>query len=185
LSFEVPNVPARERFNLWAVPVRIDPSELHASEPAIFLNTAFDERSPMFSANGRWVAYASDESGRREIYVRAFPDDGRKWQVSSDGGSYPEWSRHRPELFFQSLDGLIMAAPYSEDAARFTAGKPRLWSIESIDNRNDYKNYTVASDGRHVAAVVRHVPEAQRTDRSVMLLINALDEFGRRMPAGR
>ena len=57
-----------------------------------FLDTPFDERSPMISPNGRWLAYISDESGRDEIYVLPFPVAGQKWPISSEGGTEPKWS---------------------------------------------------------------------------------------------
>ena len=165
--------------------MRIDDSGLRASTPEPFLITAFDERSMTFSADGRWVAYSSDESGRREIYVRAFPDDGRKWQVSTSGGDFPQWPRDRHELFFQSPDALIMMTPYSAAAGRFVPEKPRVWSKQAIDNRVEIRYYSVASDASHVAAIVRYAPPGQRPDRSVTLLINALDQFGRQMPTSR
>jgi Tol biopolymer transport system component len=185
LAFQEHNPSARESWNLWTVPVRTDGSTLRAAEPEPFLKTAFDERSLAFSADGRWVAYSSSESGRHEIYVRGFPDDGRKWQVSSNGGMYPEWSRGRPELFFQSLDGLIMAASYSAKGALFTVEKPRVWSTERLDHWELHRNYSVASDGRRVAALVRYIPPGQYPERTVTLVINALDEFGRQVTGSR
>ena len=131
------------------------------------------------------MAYSSNDSERREIYVRAFPDDGRKWQVSTSGGDYPQWSRDSQELFFQGPDGLIRMTPYSVDADRFVPEKPRVWSTQPIDNRNEIRYYSVASDASRVAAIVRYVSPGQRPDRSVTLLINALDLFGRQTPTSR
>jgi serine/threonine-protein kinase len=168
---------AREQWNLWTVPVRIDDSGVTASQPEPFLATAFDERAIVFSADGRWVAYSSDESGRREIYVRAFPDEGRKWQISTNGGTYPQFSPHRSELFFQTLDGLIMVAPYSVKPTGFAAERPRVWSNVPIDNSNELPYFAIAPDGKSVAAVVRTVPPERQPNRSVMLWLNALDRF--------
>ena len=79
--------------DLWTVSLRIDPAGLRASEPEPFLRTIFDERHLTFSQDGRWVAYSSTESGsRHEIYVRAFPNDGRRWKISDTGGIVPQWS---------------------------------------------------------------------------------------------
>ena len=55
----------------------------------------------------------SDESGTYQIYVRAFPDKGGKWQISNSGGAYPMWSRNGHELFFEALDNRIMVAAYT------------------------------------------------------------------------
>ena len=179
LSFQELHASGRGSWNLWTVPVRIDGSGLRASTPEPFLITPFDEREITFSVDGRWVAYSSNDSERREIYVRAFPDDGRKWQVSTSGGDYPQWSRDSQELFFQGPDGLIMMTPYSVETDRFVPEKPRVWSTQPIDHRNETRFYSVASDASRVAAIVRYVPPGQRPDRSVTLLINALDQFGR------
>ena len=57
-------------------------------EETIFLSTPFNEYQATFSPDGRWLAYISNESGREEVYVRAFPGPGGKWQISSEGASW-------------------------------------------------------------------------------------------------
>ncbi len=79
-----------------------------------------------FSPDGRWLAYASDESGRFEIYVRAFPGPGGKWQVSTAGGGYPVWSRDGKELFYLTLDNRVASVRVSSSGASFSAGPPAL-----------------------------------------------------------
>jgi len=76
----------------------------------LLLDSAFLEVDPAISPDGRWIAYASDETGRMEIYVRPFPDvaDGQ-WQVSADGGFDPLWSPDGRELFFNSFTGMLVA----------------------------------------------------------------------------
>jgi len=76
----------------------------------VLVATAAEEVSPELSPDGRWLAYTSNESGRREVYVRPFPDaaEGR-YQVSTAGGDTPWWSRDGHELFF--VDGAQRAAP--------------------------------------------------------------------------
>lgn len=84
----------------------------------------FNELNAEISPDGRWVAFESDETGRREIYVRPFPDvDAGRWQVSSDGGRTPRWSRDGRELFFLGLDGAMMAARV-EPADAFVSDAP-------------------------------------------------------------
>ena len=78
--------------------------------PDFFLQTPADERLPSFSPEGMWLTHASRESGNFRVYVRAFPDTGGKWQISSDEGKYPMWSRSGSELFFEFLDNRIMVA---------------------------------------------------------------------------
>ena len=75
--------------------------------PEPFLQTRFDERSPAFSPNGRWIAYDSNASGRTEVYIRPFPatSDNRQLRVSDRGGWGPRWRDDGRELFFAGLDG--------------------------------------------------------------------------------
>jgi serine/threonine-protein kinase len=97
-------------FDLWTVPLESDGAGLRAGKPEVFSQTPFDERHPMFSPDGRWIAYTSNESGTYQVYVRAFPDKGGKWQVSNSGGSFPIWSRSGRELFFRNPENRIMVA---------------------------------------------------------------------------
>jgi Tol biopolymer transport system component len=82
------------RADIWTVPAFGDPT------PAEYLRTSFDERRPAFSPDGRWVAYESDESDRREVYIAPFPRASRKWQVSTGGGVMPRWRGDGKELYF-------------------------------------------------------------------------------------
>jgi Tol biopolymer transport system component len=75
------------------------------------VQSRFDEIEGQFSPDGHWLAYASDESGRDEVYVRPFPEAGRTWQVSGTGGSQPRWARDGHELFYVAPDSRLMALP--------------------------------------------------------------------------
>ena len=91
------------------------------------IQTPFSETSAEISPDGRWVAYESDESGQDEIYVRPFPDvNVGRWQVSTEGGSKPLWSRNGRELFYLVASGAgatVMSAPV-ERGTRFMVGTP-------------------------------------------------------------
>jgi Tol biopolymer transport system component len=80
-------------------------------------------RAARFSPDGRWIAYQSDQSGRFEAFVRAFPGPSRSWQVSIGGGESPAWARSGRELFFRSGDAM-MAVDVTA-TAQFSAGRPR------------------------------------------------------------
>jgi serine/threonine-protein kinase len=83
-------------------------------EPEIYLRTPFTEMNPKISRDGRWIAYASNETGRMEIYVRPFSGSGGQIKVSSDGGSWPVWSPDGTELFYgQFRDRKLMAVRYT------------------------------------------------------------------------
>ena len=133
----------RTKNDLWVVPLD------GAREPKPFLKTPFNEAQGQFSPDGRWVAYSSDESGRREVYVRAFsgldPGEslgaGGKWQVSNAGGQEPRWRGDGKELYYWSGTKLA-AVSIQAGAKNIEAGTPReLFPLSS-------GNYDAAADGR-------------------------------------
>src|SRR5262249_21247055 len=75
--------------------------------------------------DGRWIAYVSDESGREEVYLRAFPQPEGRWQVSANGGSQPRWQRDGRALFFVSPEGRLMATEVRTTPAP-VMGNPRV-----------------------------------------------------------
>ena len=94
--------------------------------------TEFNESVGVFSPDGKWVVYHSNESGTLEIYVASFPGPGRRWQVSTDGGVYPTWRADGAEVIYTRLDGTIMAsAVRAEDDSFFVDGEEQLFAIGS------------------------------------------------------
>jgi len=87
----------------------------------LFLKSASAPNVARFSPDGKWVAYASNESGRWEIYVTSFPTAQGKWQVSNAGGEQPKWRIDGKELFYLAADGKIVAVPVMT-GANFDAG---------------------------------------------------------------
>jgi serine/threonine-protein kinase len=77
--------------------------------PHAIVASPFDERALALSPDDRWLAYVSDESGRNEVYVRAFPEGGERWQISVAGGTEPRWRRDGLELFYRNADTLLAA----------------------------------------------------------------------------
>jgi len=115
-----------------------------------FLGTPFNEVQARFSPNGRWVAYASDESGRFEVYVRPFPASSGQTQISIAGGTQPEWRRDGKELFYISADGKLTAVPVTTDGTTFSAGTPRaLFDVEVPESNPPFPtDYAVTADGQ-------------------------------------
>jgi Tol biopolymer transport system component len=121
-------------------------------KPVPFLQSASNEHYARLSPDSRWMAYASDESGRDEVYVRSFPSGDGQWQISSGGGTEPRWRGDGKELFFIAADGNMMAAPVSSDS---TGAKPmfqpatsqRLFDAYARPPNGYIWTYDVTSDG--------------------------------------
>ena len=119
--------------------------EEQAARP--FLQSAYAETSPRFSPDGRWIAYASDESGRSEVYVQPFPGPGAKSQVSTTGGEQPRWRRDGKELFYREASGRFMVVPTTLRAGSFEAGAPQPL-FEARANTTTGTHYDVTADGQ-------------------------------------
>jgi Tol biopolymer transport system component len=114
------------------------------------LSTPFNEVQARFSPDGKWVAHASDESGRFEVYVRPFPFSAERTLVSTAGGMQPEWRHDGKELFYISADGKMMTVSVLADAATLTAGTPRvLFAVDVVAPNPPYPgHYAVSADGQ-------------------------------------
>ncbi len=171
----------QNQYDIWTISLESDGTGLRAGKPEPFLQTPFDQRHPSFSPDGRWMAYDSNESGAYQLYVRAYPDKGGKWQISNSGGVYPVWSRSGHELFFRTEDSQIMVANYAVKGDSFVADKPRVWSEKKIANIGLLSNYDLAPDGKRIAALMPvDMPEDQRAQSHVIFLENFFDEVRRR-----
>jgi eukaryotic-like serine/threonine-protein kinase len=162
--------------DIWMMPFAGD------HKPRPFLQTPFNEWGPVFSPDGRWLAYVSNESGRDEIYVQAFPGPGRKWQISTEGGTEPVWARTASELFYR--DGDKMMAVTVATAPDLSAGKPRLL-FEGRFVRGltlGHTNYDVSPDGQRFLMIKDAAQQAAPLQVNVVL--NWFDELKRRVPVG-
>jgi serine/threonine-protein kinase len=175
-----------EGLYLWTMPVEHDGDGLKAGKPEPFQHTASGERGASFSPDGRWLAYSSSESGSSQVYVRAFPDKGGHWQVSSDGGTSPIFSRNGKDLFFFDVpDDRIMVASYSAKGDSFVAEKPREWSGLSVALTMGGAvgaQYDVAPDGKRIAVGISAAGSTQQDAGHVIFLENFVDELQRKVP---
>ena len=110
-------VDPKTKADLWVLPMSGE------RKPTPFLQTEFNEANAVFSPDGRWVAYNSDESGMPEIYVRPFPRSGGKWQISTQGGVQTAWRSDGKELYYVAPDRKIMAVEV-KPGNLFSAGLP-------------------------------------------------------------
>ena len=127
-------------WDVWILPTFGD------KKPFPFVKTNFAELWPVFSPDGRYVAYQSNESGRQEVYVQSFPGRGGKWQVSAEGGFEPHWSPDGKELYFRSADEKVMAVPVTTGAT-FEAGTPKALFATHLDAGLSRNRFTPARSG--------------------------------------
>jgi Tol biopolymer transport system component len=145
----------------------------------------FAQGSPKFSPDGRWVAYCSNESGRLQVYVQAFPAPGPKIQVSNDGGTDPVWRRDGSELFYRNGDSMM--------AVRISAGDPlsssrpqELWKGKYSHGMSSScglpglssSNYDVTPDGQRFLMINDDEPATMQS-REAVLVQNWTDELRR------
>lgn len=167
-------------FDLWTVPLESSGGALSAGKPEPFLQTKAVETYPAFSPDGKWIAYVSLQSGTYEVYVRAFPDNGREVQVSKSGGRLPAWSRLAQEIIYETEDHRIMVAPWRAGPDGFTAGAPKPWSNLRLADTGVLANFDLASDGR-LLALLPNTLEAEPAE-ALSVSFNFSDELRRRLP---
>jgi Tol biopolymer transport system component len=129
--------------DLWLIPLA------GARTPMAYVISEFNETHGQFSPDGHWIAYASDESGHPEIYVRPFPvtADGGKWTVSTGGGITPRWRRDGKELFFLTpTDHTVMVTNVSYTPALTTTVPVRAFSASIQTNTATGSNGPVSFD---------------------------------------
>lgn len=118
-------------------------------EPHPYLQTPFNERSANISPDGRHVAYASNETGVYEIYVRPFPNGQGKSRVSTARGKTPRWSRDGKELFY--VEGGTLMAVSVQSGPGFSVGlATRLFEHPSLITASSFPQYDVSADGQHI-----------------------------------
>ena len=114
------------------------------------MQTEFNERSPMVSPDGGWLAYVSNESGRDEVYVRPLPGPGGKRQISTDGGTEPLWSLDGTELLYRGNDGNLYAVAIRTTPALSVGQRTVLFEDQHV-RQSQHTNYDLnPRDGRFV-----------------------------------
>nr|MDQ5871041.1 hypothetical protein [Acidobacteriota bacterium] len=146
----------RTKFDIFALPTAA------GAKPIEVARTPFNEGGMRFSPNGRWLAYASDESGKPELYVQSFPPSGFKRQISTAGGQYPRWSRNGRELFYTSPDGKLNAIDVAEVGSKLETSPPKAL----FDVRGDV---ALSPDGSRFLTVV---PVEDDSARPVTVVLN-------------
>jgi Tol biopolymer transport system component len=132
------------------------------------IRTPFREWGPRFSPDGRWLAYLSDESLRLELCVRRYPDQGSKWQLSTDGATEPVWPRNGREIFYRSDERMMVIEVRTEPA--FSASKPKLL-FEARYERGlpGISNYDATPDGQRLVMIRGREEQTNSTQLTVVL----------------
>jgi Tol biopolymer transport system component len=112
--------------------------------------TVSNELHGSVSPDSQWLAYASDESGRYDVYVQAFPEAKDRWTISTDGGSQPRWSPNGRELMYLRVDGTLMSVPINT-APSFAKGTPVALFKTALTGVDAYRlEYLPSADGKRI-----------------------------------
>jgi serine/threonine-protein kinase len=166
-------------FDLWLL--RLPGADLSGAAPLeaeVFLRSPYLETFPRFSPDGKWIAYMSDESGRREIYVRQYPGSGGKVQVSTGGGVRPSWHPSGREIFFQLRNQWYAAEVAISASIKF--GKPRLLFEGPYISAPGF-SWALAPDGDRF--LVLENPAQFEPTRDLTVVTHFFDEIRRRTAA--
>ena len=163
--------------DIWVLPLEGE------RKPRPFLQTPFNEGGAVFSPDGRWLAYVSDESGRYEVYVQPFPGPGGKWQISTEGGREPAWARDGRELFYRNGNQMMAVDITTEPT--FSAGTPRLLFEETYRMGDLFRtDYDVTPDGQRFV-MVQTSEQQQESSTQINVVLNWFEELKRLVPTGQ
>ncbi len=138
----------KTKFDVWVRPLEGDRKAFP------LLSMPSNERWARFSPDTRWIAYAADESGEPEVYVRTLPASGGRWQVSTKGGSIPQWRGDGKELFFISADRKLMAVEV-RTGSTFEPGIPKALFDLSTASLSANDTFAVTADGQRFIFVTQ------------------------------
>jgi serine/threonine protein kinase/Tol biopolymer transport system component len=165
-----------ERWEIWLLPLR------GGRKPRPFLQSQFRHGTAVFSPDGHWIAYTSDESGRFEVYVQPFPGPGGKWQISTEGGDQPVWARNGRELFYREENRMMAVEVVTHPA--FTTGTRTVLFAGPYVHHSPLgpADYDISPDGRQFLMVqpIAQGPSAQQ----VNVVLNWFEDLKRRVGPG-
>jgi hypothetical protein len=155
---------------------------LKDDKPQPFLRTPSVETAPCFSPDGHFIAYASDESGRVEIYVRPYPGPGGKSQISIGGGSEPVWNPKGGELFYRAENKMMVVDVTTQPT--FSAGKPKmLFEGPYVPTPRSFPDYDVSPDGQRF--LMLKPSQQTQSPAQINVALNWFEELKQRVPTGK
>ncbi|MCZ6480142.1 MAG: protein kinase [candidate division NC10 bacterium] len=155
--------------DIWTLPLKGE------RRPRQFLATQFFEWYPMFSPDGSWIAFVSDQSGQFEVYVTPYPGPGGMMQISTGGGGRPLWAPNGRELFYRVQDKMMAVSIQTEPT--FKAGTPRLLFEGAYGGLERRGGYDVDSEGRFLM-----MKEEEQTADQINVVLNWFEELKRLVP---
>jgi Tol biopolymer transport system component len=146
--------------------------------PQPYVTAPDDEGVAVFSPDGRWVAYCSNETGRYEVYVKPFPSASGRWQISTDGAGEVRWSSSGREIVF-STNRFFTAVPVETHGETFRAGPPRafLTMPQSPVKAASGAGFALSLDGQRILTPYR--PELDAQSPELVVLVNGANEVGK------
>jgi Tol biopolymer transport system component len=158
----------KTKVDLWILPMTGE------RNPVPILQTEFNEGQGSFSPDSRWIVYASDETGKNEIYARHVDGTGGKIQITTNGGRRPQWRSDPRKIYYSSLDRKLQIA--------YVSVTPASLSVDSIRTLYDYESRgilgntvsDVSYDGKQVAAIIT---ESKQAAAPITLIINWDEEM--------
>ena len=172
------------KLDLLVAPLDLSkPDEMKLGEAEPLVRLPGIESAAVFSPDGKWVAYFSDESGQYEVYVQRFPGGGGHRKISDGLGIYPKWSSNGRQLLY--FNGHIMAVDYQENGDAFVAGRPREWSATPVRGIAPYDSWGLDPKGERAVVVPVEATPGNAGPPKVGYLLNFFDELRRKVPLGK
>jgi hypothetical protein len=171
---------AEPPYGLWTVALDSgDPEHPKAGKPEPLISAKIETRGPNISPDGRWMAYASYESGKLESYVRPYPGPGRQRQISTDGGPAAIWSPGGRQLIYFTTARRIQVVEYSSIGDSFSAGQPHSWPGQPLS-----LSWLVGimPDGKQLVVTTTSGSNSENKSTRVVFLLNFFEELQRRLP---
>jgi eukaryotic-like serine/threonine-protein kinase len=162
--------------DLWISPQGTGASG-EPQKPFPYLASPFNEANGVFSPDGHWVAYESDESGRLEVYVQAFPLTNQKVRISTGGGTDAAWSKNGAELFYLAADRNLMAVPYRATPTTLEPGAGK--ALFPVPGNVVRRSYAVTADGRRFL-IGKSVDD--NISEPITVVLNWQEELKQRVP---
>jgi len=157
-------------YDIWVLPLSGE------GEAYPFIESEFNEGVPMISPDGRWLSYSSDESGSPEIYVTAFPERGRKWQVSADGGNSPRWNADGSEILFHGADGTLTVVGIESRGGGLMIGEA-IPKYNTMIQPFGAHFWAISEDGERILALE---PMSEQSAPSLSVVVNWMAAGGTR-----